>query len=92
MLSKSKGQLLRVMGCLHCLFQVDDLNLTGESPDEFQIQSVVTDAAIQAAINFVNTCMDHTLYLCGRDRIGEEVGAVLSGVTMPAPQRKMTRP
>ena len=92
MLSKSKGQLLRVTGCLHCLFQVDDVNLTGESPDEFQIQSVATDAAIRAAINFVNTCMDHTLYLCGRDKIGEEVDAVLSEVTTPAPQPKDDSP
>lgn len=92
MLSKSKGQLLRVTGCLHCLFQVDDVNLTGETPDEFQIQSVVTDAAMRAAINFINICMDHTLYLCGRDKIGEEVGALLSEVTTPAPQPKDDSP
>ena len=92
MLSKSKGQLLRVTGCLHCLFPVDDVNLTGESPDEFQIQSVVTDAAMRAAINFVNTCMNHTLYLCGRDKIGEEVDAVLTEVTSPAPQPKDDSP
>lgn len=85
MLSKSKGQLVRVTGCLHCLFLMDDIN-TGESPDEFQIPSVVTDAAVRAAINFVNTCMDHTLYLCGRDEVKEEVSSILSEVTSPTAQ------
>lgn len=53
---------------------------------------MVTDAAMRAAINFINICMDHTLYLCGRDKIGEEVGAVLSEVTTPVPQPKDDSP
>lgn len=31
-------------------------------------------------INFINICMDYILYLCGCDKIGEEVGVVLSEV------------
>ena len=48
--------------------------------------------AMRAAIHFVNTSMDHTLYLCGPDKIGKEVGAVFSKVTTPAPQPKDDSP
>lgn len=37
---------------------------------------------MRVAINFINICMDYILYLCGRDKIGEEVGVVLSEVTI----------
>ena len=76
MLSKSKGQILRVTGCLHCLFQVDDVN-TAAKPEEFEPSTVVTDNAVKAAVNFVATCLNHTLYLCGRNASAEEVRIVL---------------
>lgn len=80
MLSKSKGQILRFTGCLHCLFQVDQID-DSESPEEYEIPSVVTDDAVRAAINFVETCMNHTLYLCGRNGSKEEVSSVLEEVS-----------
>lgn len=79
MLSKSKGQILRFTGCLHCMFLVDEIQ-DAESPEKYEIPSVVTDAAVRAAINFVETCTNHTLYLCGRQGSKEEVSSVLSEV------------
>ena len=74
LLSKSKGLILRMTGCLHCLFQLDSFNdafSSGES--DFEPSAVVTDSAVKAAVNFVATCINHTLYLCGRNSSAEEV-------------------
>lgn len=74
LLSKSKGLILRMTGCLHCLFQLDSFNDAfswGES--DFEPSTVVTDSAVKAAVNFVATCINHTLYLCGRNSSAEEV-------------------
>ena len=74
LLSKSKGLILRMTGCLHCLFQLDSFNdafSSGES--DFEPSTVVTDSAVKAAVNFVATCINHTLYLCGRNSSAEEV-------------------
>ena len=75
MLSKCKGQFLRVTGCLHALFAIDDDAWQLPSADQplQEITSVVSDAAVMAAINFVRTCMNHTMYLCGRNSVNEEV-------------------
>ena len=58
MLSKCKGQFLRVTGCLKALFAIRDIE------EDLQI-TVVHEDAVKAAINFVHTCMNHTTFLCG---------------------------
>ena len=47
MLSKSLGQILRVSAALHILFNI-------ESEDD--IPDTISNSAIEAAINFVETC------------------------------------
>lgn len=84
MLSKSKGQLLRVTGCFHCLFLVDEVHTAAENPGEFQVPSVVADDAVKTAINFIKICMNHTLYLCGRSTVSEKVDIVLGDVAQSA--------
>lgn len=71
MLSKCKGQFLRVTGCLHALFAIDH-STSGSEPLQ-AIPSVVSEASVKAALNFVNTCMNHTMYLCGRQNINSEI-------------------
>ena len=63
LLSRSKGQILRVAVTLHALFHV--------GKDETLV-SKITDSAIKAAINFVEVSCHHSLFLIGRKGISEE--------------------
>ena len=67
MLSKSKGQILRVAAVLHVLFHVENPHI---------IPSIVGDAAVKAAINFVDLCVQHAAYITGRGRIQDEIESV----------------
>ena len=78
MLSKSKGQILRVAASFHILFQlpngvhdVDDADhtLNGECDDN----AIIADSAIIAAIAFVTLCCQQTAYMAGRGNIKEEL-------------------
>ena len=64
MLSKSKGQILRVAAVLHVLFHLD-------SPD--RIPSVISVEAMNAADNLVSICMQHASYIAGRGLIEEAI-------------------
>ena len=64
MLSKSKGQILRVAAVMHALFH-------WETP--VSIPSDISNVAIEAAIKFVEYCNQQTCYLCGRGDIGDEI-------------------
>ena len=64
MLSKSKGQTLRVAVALHVLFN-------WENPHN--IPQEISDSAIKAAINFVDVSIQHAAYLAGRGELKEEV-------------------
>ena len=64
MLSKSKGQVLRVAACLHALFHLGR---------EEGISSVISEEALTAAINFVGVCCQQTAFMAGRGKIGEEI-------------------
>ena len=57
MLSKSKGQILRVAATLHVLF---DVNTPLVIPD------VISTEAIKAIINLVDVCIQHSAFLAGR--------------------------
>ena len=75
MLSKSKGQVLRVAAVLHVLsyikVQNDDSAVETQQSDE--LASVISESAIKAAVNFVSLCCQQTAYMTGRGNIKEEV-------------------
>ena len=56
MLSKSRGQVLRVAATLHALFHI-------ETPQ--QLPTNVSDDAIVAAVEFVEVCNQHVAFLSG---------------------------
>ena len=60
MLSKSKGQILRVAAVMQVLFH-------WENPHN--IPNDITDEALKASINFVEVCIQHTAYLAERPEI-----------------------
>ena len=67
MLSKSKGQVLRVAVALDVLFHCDTpLNV----PDH------VSGEAVRAAVNFVDLCLQHAAYFAGRGDISEAIQAL----------------
>ena len=70
MLSKSFGQSLRVSAAMHVLFHLD----SAES-----LSSTITEAAIEAAIDFVEPCCQHTAYITGRGKFDEEVTLMEAG-------------
>ena len=70
MLSKSLGQILRVSAAMHVLFHLD----SAES-----LSSTITEAAIEAAIDFVELCCQHMAYITGRGKIDEEVTLMEAG-------------
>lgn len=65
MLSKSKGQVLRVAAALHYLFSVN-------SPTS-QVSDEISEEAILASINFVALCCQQTAFMAGRGSITEEI-------------------
>ena len=67
MLSKSKGQILRVATVLHVLFNM-------EAPDS--IPTELSEQSVKAAENFVDVCLQHAAYLGGRGQIQEEIEGI----------------
>ena len=64
MLSKSKGQILRVATALHVLFHVGSYD---------SISGEITEEAIAASVNFVGLCCQQTAYMAGRGDINEDI-------------------
>ena len=64
MLSKSKGQILRVAATMHVLFHMDE---------PLDIPLVISEGAIKASENFVEMCLQNAAYLVGRGDIKEAV-------------------
>ena len=62
MLSKSKGQILRIAAVMHALFH-------WETPAS--IPELISEVAIKAAVSFVEFCIQHACYLAGRGDVGE---------------------
>ena len=67
MLSKSRGQILRVSAVLHVLFHMDTPQSIPES---------ISEEALKAAQDFVEVCNQHTAYLAGRGLIEDAIEAV----------------
>ena len=70
MLSKSKGQVLRVAATLHVLFHRNT---------PLNIPDVISAEAIHAATDFVELCLQHAAFLAGRGDIQEAIQSFKSG-------------
>jgi len=70
MLSKSVGQILRVSVVMHVLFNMDGNNLP----------TVVSEAAVNAAIDFVEVCCQHTAFITGRGKICDDLTLIEAGM------------
>lgn len=71
MLSKSRGQVLRIATIFHVLFSID----TQEDPE-----CEVSEDAVKAAVNFVRTSCQQTAFIVGKGAIQEEVQAYKIGM------------
>ena len=78
MLSKSKGQILRVAACLQTLFGLQAENGELEPSGAAEVIHISEDA-IEAAINFVEVCLQHTAYIAGRGLISDEIRILTTG-------------
>lgn len=73
MLSKSRGQVLRIATIFHVLFCIDN-------EDDFTCASEVSERAVKAAVNFVQTACQQTAFIVGKGLIQEEVQAYKIGM------------
>lgn len=72
MLSKSSGQILRVSAAIHVLFHLEN--------DE-PLPNIIAPSAIEAAIDFVEVCCQHTAYITGRGTIDHELEILEAGTS-----------
>jgi hypothetical protein len=70
MLSKSKGQILRVAAAIHVLFHMETPNSV--PPD-------ISEAAVKASDSFVNYCIQHAAFLGGRGDLKSAVDGFHEG-------------
>jgi hypothetical protein len=70
MLSKSKGQILRVAATLHVLFNIHQPGVISEE---------ISNPAIEAAINLIDVCIQHAAYLAGRGDVLVRIEELLKG-------------
>ena len=73
LLSKSRGQLLRIATVLHMLFSIDN----SEQP----LADEVSEAAVKAAVNFIRTANQQTAYIAGRETLQEEFDKFKTGTS-----------
>ena len=71
MISKSMGQILLVSAVMHVLFNLGDKEL----------DSTISPAAIEAAINFVEVCCQQAAYIAGRGELDKELKLIVQGTT-----------
>ena len=64
------GQTLHVAASMHILFHVGS-----DEPLSFTI----TSDALQAAIDFVEVCIQQTAYIGGRGKIDDDISLICSG-------------
>ena len=67
MLSKSRGQILCIAAVLHVLFHLDTPH---------NIPTNIADNAVTAAIDFVELCIQHVMYITGRGKVQAEVDSI----------------
>lgn len=71
MLSKSKGQILRVAAALHILFHMGSLEA---------VSTEITEEAVAAAIDFVYLCCQQSAFMGGRGDIDEEIQIIKTSI------------
>ena len=71
LLSKSRGQLLRLATVLHMLFSIDNT----EQP----LAEEMSDEAVKAAVNFIRIASQQTAYIAGRESLQEEFDKFKTG-------------
>ena len=71
MLSKSRGHVLRIATVLHLLFHLDDAH--------HQLDVVVSEEAVRAAVNFIQVASQHTAFIAGRGLLNEELEKFKAG-------------
>lgn len=76
MLSKAKGQVLRVTALLHVLF-CDGADEKG-ALTVHEVPTVVDSKAVVAARNFVDTCCQHAAFVAGHGLIEDEITQLTS--------------
>ena len=64
------GQFLRVSAAMHVLFHLGN---------EAEIPDTITQSAIEAGIDFVEVCCQHTAYITGRGSIDHELELAEAG-------------
>ena len=67
MISKSRGQVLRVAATLHALFHIN-------TPQE--LPSDISNNAVEAAIKFVECCNQHVAFLAGMGDIEDYITSI----------------
>lgn len=68
-LSKSKGQILRLAAVFNALFSLD--------PNHPITGNLLSTASVKAAINFIETCNEHTAIIGGRKTVTEPLSRKL---------------
>lgn len=71
MLSKSRGQVLRLATVLHMLFSIDN----PENLDE-----EVSETALKAAVNLVKLACQQTAYIAGKGELSDELEKFKTGI------------
>lgn len=79
LLSKSRGQVLRVAAIFHTLFSIDERRYSDSTDASDRDPDEITDDAIIAAIDFVKTACQHTMYIAGRGTLEEGVKRAQEG-------------
>ena len=73
MLSKTKGQILRVAAVLHVLFQIHTPNVNGDHEEACVEPDKISDKALCAAVDFVEISTQHAAYIAEKDTIFKEL-------------------
>ena len=76
MMSKAKGQVLRVAAALHVFFS-DTVREDGKIIVS-ELAQTIKPKAIVAARNFVDVCCQHAAYIAGRGDIEDEIENIAS--------------
>ena len=77
MLSKSKGQVLCMAAAFHVLFW--DAASDQQDTTDTNIPPIISNAAIVAAQNFVETCCQHAAFMGGCGKVDKEISRLISG-------------
>ena len=73
MLSKSKGQILRISATLHVLFHINT---------PLAIPETIGVDAVKAAIDLVDVCIQHAAFLAGRGEVQELIEVLATGTKL----------